>query len=73
MPKSTKSPEKIGGKFGPRIQAWKKEVQSVRIVLPSKFWLDFQGSQALQKAYQMEPEINKKWKQIRKSGSQKNM
>ena len=31
----------------------------MRIVLPSTFWLDFRGSQALQKACQMDPKITK--------------
>ena len=59
--------KKVGSKFRPRNRAWKKEVQSVRIVLPSTFWLHFQGSQAIQKACQMapkwNPEIDKKCEQ----------
>ena len=56
--KSAKSLAKVGGKFRPINQARKKEVQSVRIVLPSTFWLHFRGSQALQKACKMCPNGN---------------
>ena len=56
--KNSKSLAKVGSKFKPRNQAWKTEVQSVRIVLPSTFWLHFRSSQAFQKVCQMDP----KWK-----------
>ena len=38
----------------------------MRIVLPSTFWLDFQGSQALQKACKMVPKWNPKVTQSKK-------
>ena len=56
--------EKAGRNFKPRNGAWKKEVPSVKIVLPSKFGLLFQGPQAFQEACQMESQMES---QIHKS------
>ena len=75
MLKSSKMFKKIGSKFRPRNRAWKKEVQSVSIVLPSTFWLDFQGSQALQKHAKSRPngiQNSQKWQHIRQLDTEKN-
>ncbi len=76
MPTNSTNLEKSAANSSLEMGSDKKEVQSVRIVLPSTFWLHFRGSQALQKACQMDPKWtqqftnNRKNRRIRQPGSQ---
>ena len=66
--KTRENLQKVSRQFKPRTQPCKKGVQSVKIILPSTFWLDFQGSRAFQKACKMVSEMVSKTNKTMQSG-----